>query len=130
MNVKGRHGVIYFTTLIDDYSRYGYVYLLSHRYEALDVFKCFVDEVKGQLERRVKIRQTDRGRECLSGMFKQFCEGNRIQQQLTIPRTSQQNDIAERRNRTLLDTVRSMMAHANLPISFWGDQLFLSNFIR
>ena len=51
MNVKARHGV----TLIDDYSRYGYVYLLSHRYEALDVFKRFVAEVETQLERRVKI---------------------------------------------------------------------------
>ena len=42
MNVKARHRATYFITLIDDYSRYGYVYLLSHRYEALDVFKSFV----------------------------------------------------------------------------------------
>jgi len=46
MNVKARHGDIYFITLIDDYSRYGYVYLLSHRYEALDVIKRFVAEVE------------------------------------------------------------------------------------
>ena len=50
MNVKARHGAIYFITLIDDYSRYGYVYLLSHHYEALDVFKRFVAEVETQLE--------------------------------------------------------------------------------
>jgi len=55
INVKVRHGAIYFITLVDDYSRYGYVYLLSHRYEALDVFKCFVAEVETQLKRRVKI---------------------------------------------------------------------------
>jgi len=59
MNVKERHGAIYFITLIDDYSRYGYGYLLSHRYEALDVFKHFVAEVENQLERRVKIFRTD-----------------------------------------------------------------------
>jgi len=62
-------------------------------------------------------------------MFKEFCEEKGIQRQLTIPRTSQQNDIAERRNRTLLDTVRSMMAHANLPISFWGDALLTTTYI-
>jgi len=46
MNVKARRGAFYFLTFIDDYSRYGYVYLLSHRYEALDVFKRFVAEVE------------------------------------------------------------------------------------
>ena len=55
MNVKAPHGGIYFIPLVDDYSRYGYVCLLSHRYEALDVFKGFV------LERRVKILRTNRG---------------------------------------------------------------------
>ena len=120
MNVRARHGAIYFITLIDDYSRYGYVYLLSHRYEALDIFKRFVVEVETQLERRVRILRTDRGREYLSDMFKEFCEEKGIQRQLTIPRTPQQNGVAECRNRTFLDMVRSMMAHANLPISFGG----------
>jgi len=50
------------------------VYLLSHRYEALDVFKRFVAEVETQSEQRVKILQTDRGYEYLSDMFKEFCE--------------------------------------------------------
>ena len=81
---------IYFITLIDDYSRYEYVYLLSHRYEALDVFKYFIAEVETQLERRVKILRIDRGREYLSNMFKMFCEEKGIQRQLTIPRTPQQ----------------------------------------
>jgi transposase InsO family protein len=43
--------------------------------------------------------------------------------QLTIPYTPQQNGIAERRNRTFLEMVRSMMVQANLPIIFWGDAL-------
>jgi transposase InsO family protein len=46
-----------------------------------------------------------------------------IRRQLTIPNTLQQNGVAERRNRTLLDIVRSIMAQANLPISFCGDAL-------
>jgi len=50
MNVKARHGPFYFLTFIDDYSRYGFVYLLSHRYEELDVFKCFVAEVETYLD--------------------------------------------------------------------------------
>jgi len=76
-------------TLIDEYSRYGYVYLLSHRYETLVVFQRFVAEVETQLQQRVKILQTDRGHEYLSDMFKEFYEEKGIQRQLMIPRTPQ-----------------------------------------
>jgi len=50
MNIKARCGAIYFITLIDDYSRHGYVYLLSHCYKRLDVFKRFLAEVETRLE--------------------------------------------------------------------------------
>jgi len=76
--VKARHGAFYFLTFIDDYSRYGYVYLLSHRYEAFNVFKHFVAEVETQLDHRVKTLRTDCGREYLSQIFKEFCEENGI----------------------------------------------------
>lgn len=129
VNVKTRHGAVYFLTFIDDYSRYGYVYLLSYRHEALNMFKRFIAEVETKLDQKVKTLRTDRGREYLSDMFKGFCEEKGIQRQLTIPYTPQQNGVAERRNRTLLDMVRSMMAQANLPIRFWGDALLTSTYI-
>ena len=46
MNLKERHEIISFLTFMYDYSQRGYVYLLSHRYEALDVFKYFVAKVE------------------------------------------------------------------------------------
>jgi len=70
MNVKARHRAIYSITLINVYSRYGYVYLLSHRYETLDVFKRFIAKVETQLERSVKIIRTDQSHDYLSDMFK------------------------------------------------------------
>uniref|UniRef100_A0A2N9F7V6 Integrase catalytic domain-containing protein n=1 Tax=Fagus sylvatica TaxID=28930 RepID=A0A2N9F7V6_FAGSY len=129
MNVKARHGASYFLTFIDDYTRYGYVQLIAHRYEALDCFKRFVAEVENQHEKSLKALRTDRGREYLSDQFKDLCEEKGIRRQLTIPNTPQQNGVAERRNRTLLDMVRSMMAQANLPISFWGDALLTAAYI-
>jgi len=89
MNVKAHHGAIYFITLIYDYSRYGYVHVLSHRYQALNLFKCFVAEVKTQV---------DRGCEYLLDMFKEFCKRKCTRWQLTIHHTPQQNSIVERRN--------------------------------
>ena len=129
MNKKARHGASYFLTLIDDYSQYGYVYFLSHRHEALDYFKCFVAEVENKHEKGLKTFMTNRGREYLSNQFKEFCEEKGILRHLIIPHTTQQNGVAKRRNRTLLDMTRSMMVQANLPISFWGNALLTSTYI-
>ncbi|KAL0301602.1 UNVERIFIED_CONTAM: hypothetical protein Sradi_6437000 [Sesamum radiatum] len=70
MNVRARHGAFYFLTFIDDYSRYGSVYLLSHRSKALDCFKRFLAEDENQRKINLKVLRTDRGREYLSKQFK------------------------------------------------------------
>ncbi|GKD49688.1 retrotransposon protein, putative, ty1-copia subclass [Tanacetum coccineum] len=77
-------------------NRYGYVYLIKHKLDTFKVFKRYQNEVENQLGRKIK---------------------------LTPPRTPQLNGVAERRNRTLLDMVRSMMCQATLLISFWGYAL-------
>ncbi|WRX12315.1 Integrase [Theobroma cacao] len=106
MNVKARNGASYFITFIDDYSRYGSIFLLSHRSEALNCFKRFMAEVENQKEMKLNVFRTDRGREYLSDQFKELCEEKGIRRQVTIPGTPQQNDVAERKNCTLLDMVR------------------------
>jgi transposase InsO family protein len=110
MNVRVRHGASYFITFIDDFTRYGHVYLVSHKSKALDYFRRFMNLVENQIERTIKTLRTDRGRKYLSKQFRELCENKGIRRQLTSLRTSQQNGVAERRNQTLLDMVRSMMA--------------------
>ena len=105
------------------------MFRLSHRSETLDCFKRFVAEVENQKEKTLKALRTDKGREYLSDQFKDICKEKEIRRQLTIPGIPQQNGVAERRNRILLDMVRSMMAQANLPISFWGDALLTAAYI-
>ena len=68
MSIQARGGYEYFITFIDDYSRFGYVYLLRHKSDAFDMFKAFKAEVENQLE-HIKILRSDRGREYLSGEF-------------------------------------------------------------
>uniref|UniRef100_A0A2N9F3L1 Integrase catalytic domain-containing protein n=1 Tax=Fagus sylvatica TaxID=28930 RepID=A0A2N9F3L1_FAGSY len=70
MNVKTRHSDSYFLTFIDNYTRYGYVQLITHHYKALDCFKRFVAEVENQHEKSLKALRTDHGREYLSDQFK------------------------------------------------------------
>ena len=70
--MKAHHGDSYFLTLTDDYTRYAYVYLIAHCYEALDCFKCFVAKVENQKRKTVKAFRTDHKREYLSDQFKVF----------------------------------------------------------
>ncbi|KAH9751653.1 hypothetical protein KPL71_014378 [Citrus sinensis] len=100
--------------------RYGYVYLMRHKFEALEKFKEYRAETEKQLDKNVKKLRSNQGGEFLSGDFKEYLAENEILSQLTAPRTPQQNGVAERRNRTLLDMVRSMLSYSSLLISFWG----------
>ena len=57
------------------------------------------------------------------GKFRQFLKDHGITSQMSVPGQPQQNGVAERRNRTLLDMVRSMMSYESLPSNFWGYAL-------
>ncbi|GJV91716.1 retrovirus-related pol polyprotein from transposon TNT 1-94 [Tanacetum coccineum] len=118
-----RQGASYFITFTDDYSRYGYVYLIKHKHEVFETFKVFKNEVENQLEKTIKALRSDRGGEYISQEFKVYLKANGIVQQLTPPYTPQPNGVSERRNRTLLDMVRSMMNLTTLPLSFWDYAL-------
>ena len=123
MSTCARGGYQYFITFTDDFSRYGYVYLMRHKSESFEKFKEFKNEVENQLDKKIKILRSDRGGEYLSHEFGDYLKEYGIVSQFTPPGTPQWNGVSERRNRTLLDMVRSMMSHANLPLSFWGYAL-------
>ncbi|KAK9003803.1 hypothetical protein V6N11_018699 [Hibiscus sabdariffa] len=123
MNTQARGGFHYFITFTDDFSRYGYIYLMRHKSEALEKFKEFRNEVQNQHGKSIKALRSDRGGEYLSHEFDELLKECGIVSQLTPPGTPQWNGVSERRNRTLLDMVRSMMSHSDLPISFWGHAL-------
>ncbi|KAK8538769.1 hypothetical protein V6N12_034477 [Hibiscus sabdariffa] len=121
--LAARGGYQYFIMFTDDYSRYGYIYLMRHKSEALEKFKEFKNEVQNQHGKSIKALRSDRGGEYLSQDFDELLKECGIVSQLTPPGTPQWNGVSERRNRTLLDMVRSMMSHTDLPTSFWGYAL-------
>ena len=77
MNVRAKHGASYFITFIDDFTRFGYIYLISHKSKALGCFRNFLNLVENQKNLRLKTLRTDRGREYLSDQFKQICDEKR-----------------------------------------------------
>ena len=119
-------GEKYFITFTDYFSRYGYIYLLHDKSQSVNALEMYIKEVERQLDKKVKIIRSDRGGEYYgkydeSGQcpdpFAKFLEKHGICAQYTMPGTPHQNGVAERRNRTLMEMVRSMMSHSSLPIS-------------
>ena len=82
-----------------------------------------------QTKRSIKVLQSDRGGEYLSGEFLDYLKENGIVSQWTPTYTPQLNGVSERRNRTLLDMVRSMMSYADLPVFLWGYALETSTYL-
>ena len=123
MSVASRGGYRYVLTFTDDLSRYGYIYFMKHKSETFEKFKEFQSEVENQRNKKIKFLRSDRGGEYLSYEFGEHLKKCGILSQLTPPGTPQRNGVSERRNRTLLDMVRSMMSLTDLPLSFWGYAL-------
>ncbi|GJY78386.1 retrotransposon protein, putative, ty1-copia subclass [Tanacetum coccineum] len=121
--IVSRQGANYFVTFTDDFSRYGYVYLLKHKHEVFETFKVFQKEVENQLGKTIKSLRSDRGGEYISQEFLDHLKEHGIIAHRTPPNTPQHNGVLERRNRTLLDMVRSMMSQTTLPKSFWDYAL-------
>ncbi|KAA0056351.1 gag/pol protein [Cucumis melo var. makuwa] len=118
MNVKARGGYEYFISFIDDYSRYGHVYLIQNKSNSFEMFKEYKAEVENESGKTIKTFRLDRGGEYMDLRLQDYLTEHGIQSQFSTLNTPQQNDVSERRNQTLLEMVRSMMSFAQLPDSF------------
>ena len=92
---------------------------MKHKSETFEKFKEFQSEVENHRNKKIKILRSDCGGEYLSYEFGLHLKQCRIVLQLTPPGRPQRNGVSERRNRTLLEMVRSMMSPNHLPLSFW-----------
>ncbi|CAN0856784.1 Retrovirus-related Pol polyprotein from transposon TNT 1-94 [Linum grandiflorum] len=111
----------YFILFIDDFTRMTWVYFMRHKSEVSSIFKRFKTMVENQSEEKIKVLRSDRGTEYTSNKFEKFCADAGIEQQTTVRYTPQQNGVSERKNRTVMEMARCMLAEKNLPKSFWAE---------
>jgi len=107
--------------IIDDFSRKLWAYFLKHKNEAFSTFKEWKLLIKNQTSKKINRLRTNNGLEFCSNEFNDFCKKEDIFKHLNIPRTPQQNGIAERMNKTILERVRCMLSHSGLRKSFWAE---------
>lgn len=77
--------------------------------------------VENQTGRRIKILRTDNGREYVNKEFERYMKKSGIKHQFTITYTPQQNGVAERENRTIIEKAKNMLFEAELPKIYWAE---------
>nr|GEV87177.1 ribonuclease H-like domain-containing protein [Tanacetum cinerariifolium] len=104
----------------DDYSRFTWVFFLATKDETSPIIKTFIIGLENQLSLKVKVIKSDNGTKFKNNDLNQFCRMKRTRKECSVPKTPQQNGIVKRKNRTLIEAARTMLADSLLPIPFWA----------
>ncbi|WVZ62734.1 hypothetical protein U9M48_012444 [Paspalum notatum var. saurae] len=114
-------GKRYFLLVVDDFSRYMWIELLSTKDQALYYLKKIKAVAESELGSKLKALRTDRGGEFNSNLFTIFYDEAGIRHYTTTPYSPQQNGVVERRNQTVVEMARCMMKSKGVPAMFWGE---------
>ena len=124
-------GAKYILTFIDDRSHYCWSYLLSHKDDTFATFLEWKALAERSTGKKLKKLRTDNGGEYSNHKFQDLCKNEGITHQKSIPHTPEQNGVAERWNRTLLDTARAMLEGApGVSTSLWGEAVAAATHVR
>ncbi|GJS57111.1 putative ribonuclease H-like domain-containing protein [Tanacetum coccineum] len=111
----------YCLVVTDDFSRFSWVFFLATKDETSEILCNLIIGLENQLSHNVKIIRCDNETEFKNHVMNEFCAKKGIKRKFCVPRTPQHNGVAERKNRTLIEAARTMLADSLLPILFWAE---------
>ncbi|PKU66248.1 Retrovirus-related Pol polyprotein from transposon TNT 1-94 [Dendrobium catenatum] len=127
--VQSTEGFRYYVIFIDDFTRFSWVYLMNSKNEVLSKFKLLCKFIQTQFNTIPKAFRSDGGGEFTSHDFTMFLHHQGIQRQLSCPHTPEQNGIAERKHRHLLELTRTLLHASNLPHTLWAEALSTATYL-
>ncbi|GJU19581.1 retrovirus-related pol polyprotein from transposon TNT 1-94 [Tanacetum coccineum] len=116
--------------IVDDYSRFTWVYFLYSKDETPKIIKKFIAQVQLNYDAKIHKFRTDNDTEFKNATLKAHYEKLRIMQQFSTARTPQQNGVVERRNRTLVEAAHTMLIFSRLPEFFWTEAVSTACFTQ
>jgi transposase InsO family protein len=117
------NGMRWFISFIDDCTRVTWVYLLKHKSDVNSIFRLFHQMVLTQFNTLIKVIRSDNGGEYFKTELTEFMNSNGILHQTTCPHSPQQNGVAERKNRHILEVTRSILIGGSVPSFLWGEAI-------
>nr|GFA37864.1 hypothetical protein [Tanacetum cinerariifolium] len=128
--VKSLSKKSYCLVVTDDYSRFSWVFFLATKDETASVLKTFIVGLENLLSLKVKIIKCDNGTEFKNADLNRFCGIKGIKREFSVPRTPQQNGIAERKNKTHIEAARTLLADSLLLIPFWAEAVNTACYVQ
>ena len=119
----------YCLVITDDCSRFSWFFFLGYKDETFDSIHDLIISLENQLRLKVRGIRCDNGTEFKNKLLDDFCINKGIKSEFSIARTPQQNGVAERKNRTLIEAARTMLADSTLPIQFWAKAVSAACYI-
>src|SRR4051812_5752461 len=113
----------YCLVIVDDYSRYTWVYFFKKKSETQQTVIEFANEAQRQHNSNILAIRSDNGTEFKNYTLDEFLGDEGIKHQYSTAYTPQQNGVVERKNRTLIDVARTMMAEFKSPYNFWEEAI-------
>jgi len=107
--------------IVDDYSRFTGTFFIATKNETYHAFKRFVKVIQNEKDCNISSIKLDHWGEFQNEKFDRFCSKLGIKHNFSAPRTPQQNEVVERKNRSLEELARSMLNEIELPKYFWAD---------
>ncbi|KAJ9537943.1 hypothetical protein OSB04_030676 [Centaurea solstitialis] len=120
----------YMLVLVDEFSRYTWLEFLRAKSDAADLIIAFIKRIQVLLGRQVKKLRSNNGTKFRNVKLQSFLEEVGITHHFSVVRTPQQNGVVERKNRTLVEAARSMMAHSGVPLSLWAEAVSTACFTQ
>ncbi|GJW47252.1 putative ribonuclease H-like domain-containing protein [Tanacetum coccineum] len=120
-SIRSLNHKTYCLVVTDDFSRFSWVFCLHTKDETSRILKKFITEIENQLNHKVKVIRCDNGTEFKNREMNEFCKSKGIKREFSNARTPQQNGVAERKNRTLIEAARTMLADSLLLVTFWVE---------
>ncbi|GJT72038.1 retrovirus-related pol polyprotein from transposon TNT 1-94 [Tanacetum coccineum] len=111
----------YTLVIVDEYSRYNWVYFLKKKSQAPKTIMSFIKRVKNQNDIKVKQLRTNNGIEFRNSTLVNFYDEKGISQNFSSPYTPEQNGVAERKNRTLIEAARTMLSGSVFSKQYWTE---------
>jgi hypothetical protein len=130
MPVKSLGGSSYYVIFIDDYSRKTWLCLLKKKDEVFSRFQEFKAEIENLTNKNIKTLRTDNGGDYTSKEFVAFCKSARIRRALIAPHNPQQNGVAERKNRSIEETVKNLLNDQGLSMFLWGEAAMTTIYVQ
>ena len=121
VNVRSIFGDLYCLVVTNDYFRYSWVFFQETKDETFENLVILFRKLEKLYHLPVRRIRSDNGTEFKNAKMKEFCNAKGILHEFSAPYTPQENGVAKRRNRTLIETARTMLADSKLQVSFWSE---------